>query len=102
MQRDRPEGRRLGEILVSIGAVTPKELERLYVRYARGQGQLYGKHLGRGDLGIARFVLRDFLYVCRAALAAVRNRSLHPDPWALGIVRGMPRGLAEGWRSTRS
>jgi GT2 family glycosyltransferase len=81
---------------------TPKELERLYVRYARGQGQLYGKHLGRGDLGIARFVLRDFLYVCRAALAAVRNRSLHPDPWALGIVRGMPRGLAEGWRSARS
>jgi mycofactocin glycosyltransferase len=81
---------------------TAKELQRLYVRYARGQGQLYGKHLRRGDLEIGRFVLRDFVYVCRAALAAVRNRSLHPDAWALGIVRGMPRGLSEGWRSARS
>ena len=81
---------------------TPKELERLYVRYARGQGQLYGKHLGQGDLEIARFLLRDLVYVCRAALGAVRNRSFHADAWALGIVRGMPRGLAEGWRSARA
>ena len=30
---------------------SPRELERLYVRYARGQGFFYAKHLRRGDLG---------------------------------------------------
>jgi GT2 family glycosyltransferase len=80
---------------------TPEQLERLYARYARGQGAFYGKHLRQGDLGILRFLLRDLLYVVRAQRTALRHGALRPDVWALGVVRGMPSGLAEGWRAAK-
>jgi GT2 family glycosyltransferase len=80
---------------------TPEQLERLYARYARGQGAFYAKHLRQGDARILRFLLRDLLYVVRAQLTALRHLAIRPDAWALGIVRGMPSGLAEGWRAAK-
>ena len=79
----------------------PDELDAVYARYARGQGALYGKHLRRGDLYIARYLVRDVAYVGRALSAALRKGGLRPDPWARGIAAELPRGLAEGWRAER-
>jgi GT2 family glycosyltransferase len=80
---------------------TPEQLERLYARYAHGQGAFYAKHLRQGDARILRFLLRDLLYVVRSQLTALRHAAIRPDAWALGIVRGMPSGLAEGWRAAK-
>jgi GT2 family glycosyltransferase len=80
---------------------TPEQLDKLYVRYARGQGAFYGKHLRLGDRAILKFLLRDLLYAGRAALTALRRGGLRVDPWARGIIRAMPRGLIEGWRTAR-
>jgi GT2 family glycosyltransferase len=77
------------------------ELDAVYARYARGQGALYGKHLRRGDLYIARFLVRDIAYVVRALAAALLRGGLRTDPWARGIARQLPRGLADGWRAAR-
>jgi GT2 family glycosyltransferase len=80
---------------------TPEQLERLYARYARGQGAFYAKHLRQGDARILRFLVRDLLYVVRAQLTTFRHGAARPDAWALGILRGMPTGLAEGWRAAK-
>ena len=45
---------------------SPEELERLYVRYARGEGFFYAKHLRRGDLRMLRFIGRDLAWGCAA------------------------------------
>ena len=77
---------------------TPGELEQLYVRYARGQGFLYAKHLRRGDLRMLAFIARDLYYVLRAfAAALVKRRERWTDP-RLGIPRGLPAGLWHGWK----
>ena len=74
-----------------------EELERLYVRYARGQGFLYAKHLRRGDLRMLAFLARDVYYVARALAAAVlKPRTGWADP-RLGLPRGLPAGLRYGW-----
>ena len=53
------KARRLSTSRRSPSATTtgaaPYELEQLYVRYARGQGFLYAKHLRRGDLRMLRW-----------------------------------------------
>lgn len=80
---------------------TPEELEQLYVRYARGQGFLYAKHLRQGDLLMLRWIARDLAWAARGALsAAVKHRRRWTDP-RRGILRGMPGGFVSGWRAYR-
>jgi GT2 family glycosyltransferase len=78
---------------------SPDDLERLYVRYARGEGFFYAKHLRRGDLRMLRFVARDLWWALRSlASAVIKGRA----PWTdsrRGILRGMPGGFAAGWRA---
>ena len=77
---------------------TPEELERLYVRYARGEGFFYAKHLRGGDLRVLRFLARDLVWAARGALSGlVKRRPAWTDP-RRGILRGMPGGFREGWR----
>jgi len=78
---------------------SPDELERLYVRYARGEGFFYAKQLRRGDLRMLRFVARDLAWGVRGlASGLLRGR----EPWTdsrRGVFRGLPGGLAAGWRA---
>ncbi|HEX6507698.1 MAG TPA: glycosyltransferase [Chloroflexota bacterium] len=76
-----------------------EQLERLYVNYGVGQGMVYGKHLRRGDLVIARSLGWQLYAILRGVAARlVRGRPDSPDP-RLGFLRGLPVGLARGWRS---
>jgi GT2 family glycosyltransferase len=78
---------------------TPKELERLYVRYACGQGFFYAKHLRHGDLTMVRWIFRDVYWAARGFVAAlVKRRERWSDP-RRGIARGLPVGLWRGWRA---
>ena len=77
---------------------SPDELERLYVRYARGEGFFYAKHLRRGDLRMLRFVARDLAWALRGLASGLVTRR---EPWTdsrRGILRGLPGGFAAGWR----
>jgi GT2 family glycosyltransferase len=81
---------------------TPEQLERLYVSYGIGQGMVYGKHLAHGDLRISRYLLSDLASGSRGLAARlVRGRPQHPDP-RVGLLRGLPTGVARGWRAGRS
>lgn len=74
------------------------ELRRLYVRYARGQGFFYAKHLRRGDRTMLRWIGRDVYWAARGAVAArVRRRPGWIDP-RRGIARGLPGGFVRGVR----
>lgn len=78
---------------------SPEELERLYVRYARGEGFFYAKHLRSGDLRMLRFLARDLAWAIRGlASAAVKRRESWTDS-RRGILRGLPGGFAAGWRA---
>lgn len=78
---------------------TPGELRRHFQGYARGQGIFYAKHLRRRDLKVARFLARDVRRAARAAVAVlVRGRTEWPDA-RLALMRGVPVGLATGWRA---
>jgi GT2 family glycosyltransferase len=78
---------------------SPEELERLYVRYARGEGFFYAKHLRRGDLRMLRFVVRDLAWGVRGlASGLVKGRESWTDS-RRGVFRGMPGGFAAGWRA---
>jgi GT2 family glycosyltransferase len=78
---------------------SPEELEQLYVRYARGQGFLYAKHLRQRDLLMLRWIARDLAWAARGALSAVvKRRRRWTDP-RRGILRGMPGGFVAGWRA---
>jgi GT2 family glycosyltransferase len=74
------------------------ELERLYVRYARGEGFFYAKHLRAGDLRMLRFIARDLVWAARGALSGVVKRRPGWTDHRRGIMRGMPGGLRDGWR----
>jgi GT2 family glycosyltransferase len=77
----------------------PEELERLYVRYARGEGFFYAKHLRCGDLAMLGFIARDLAWGVRSLASALVKRR---QPWTdsrRGILRGLPRGLVDGWRT---
>lgn len=77
---------------------TPEELERLYVRYARGQGFLYAKHLRQGDLRMLRYIARDLYRWLRSiGAAALRGRKGWTDA-RRGVLRGLPGGLWYGWQ----
>jgi GT2 family glycosyltransferase len=78
---------------------TPEQLERLYVAYARGQGFFYAKHLRRGDLRMLSYVARDLYWALRGVgSGVVKRRERWTDP-RRGILRGLPRGLVDGWRA---
>jgi GT2 family glycosyltransferase len=77
---------------------SPQELQNLYVRYARGEGFFYAKHLRRGDLRMLRFLVRDTYWGLRGLASAVVKRR---EPWTdsrRGILRGLPGGFVHGWR----
>jgi GT2 family glycosyltransferase len=77
---------------------TPEELERLYARYARGEGFLYAKHLRQGDLRMLRFLTRDLAWAVRAlASALVKRRPRWTDP-RRATLRWLPGGFLHGWR----
>ena len=77
---------------------TPEQLERLYVDYAVGQGRFYAKHLRAGDLHMLRFIASDVYQAARGlAVGVVRRRPRWSD-WRRGIPRGLPAGIAAGWR----
>jgi GT2 family glycosyltransferase len=77
---------------------TREQLERLYSGYGIGQGMVYGKQLRGGDLFIARYLASDAVSIARGLAARiVRGRGEHADP-RIGLLRGLPVGLARGWR----
>jgi GT2 family glycosyltransferase len=80
---------------------TREQLERLYINYGIGQGMVYGKHLRRGDLAILRYLFWDLLRSGRGLFARlILGRRNQADP-RLGLIRGLPVGLARGWRADR-
>ena len=78
---------------------SPDDLQRLYVRYARGEGFFYAKHLRRGDLRMLRFVVRDLGWALRGLASGVVKRRQSWTDSRRGILRGMPRGFVAGWRA---
>jgi GT2 family glycosyltransferase len=81
---------------------TREQLERLYVNYGVGQGMVYGKHLRRGDLSVARYVAGAVIAGARGVVSRVirRHPEDHVDP-RLGFLRGLPVGFVRGWRLGR-
>jgi GT2 family glycosyltransferase len=79
-----------------------EQLDRLYINYGIGQGMVYGKHLRRGDLLVAWYLAGAVATGLRGFLAWMirRRRRNHGDP-RLGLLRGLPVGLARGWRAGR-
>ncbi len=77
---------------------TPGELAEVHLAYARAQGRFYAKHLRRGDLHILRFLGQDVATALGGAVASAVRRRPVLTPWRRGILAGLPRGLAEGWR----
>jgi GT2 family glycosyltransferase len=78
---------------------SPEDLERLYVRYARGEGFFYAKHLRGGDLRMLRFVARDLAWGARAlGSGLVKGRESWTDS-RRGVFKGLPGGLFAGWRA---
>lgn len=77
---------------------SPVELERLYARYARGEGFLYAKHLRQGDLRMLRFIVRDLSWGVRSlASALLKGRPRWTDP-RRATLRWLPGGFVHGWR----
>jgi GT2 family glycosyltransferase len=72
----------------------PAELERVWLGYWRGQGAFYAKHLRRGDRSMLRAIARDLVAGVRATVA---RRPRWSDS-RRSILRGLPAGLADGWR----
>jgi GT2 family glycosyltransferase len=76
---------------------SPEDLERLYARYARGEGFFYAKHLRQGDLRILRFIARDLVWFLRSlASSVVKRRPRWTDHRR--ALRSLPGGFVHGWR----
>jgi GT2 family glycosyltransferase len=73
-------------------------LPGIYRRYARGQGSFYGKHLRRGDLFIARRVLRDLVRGPWLLLRGVASRNRDLTAMGRGEVTGILPGIVAGLR----
>lgn len=81
---------------------SPRELERLYLRYSVAQGELYAKHLRDRDLKVVRFLVRDLYRGCRGfAVGLVRRRPAWRNP-RVRILGGLLPGLVRGWRTFSS
>jgi len=72
---------------------SPKQLRRLYVRYWRGEGALYAKHLRAGDARMLRLARRDVYWRLRGPLGRPGGRR-QAVLELRGIVRGLPVGFA--------
>jgi len=79
-----------------------EELEQLYIRYARGEGFFYAKHLRLGDLRVLRFIVRDLVHAVRSLASALLKRRAAWTDSRRGILRGLPGGFVDGWRSYAS
>ena len=77
---------------------SPEELERLYARYARGEGFFYAKHLRQGDLRMLRFITRDLLWSLRSLASAVVKRRPRWTDHRRATLRWLPGGFVHGWR----
>jgi GT2 family glycosyltransferase len=80
---------------------TREQLERLYIDYGIGKGMVYGLHLRRGDLMISRHLLIDLYAIARGVAARLILGHRDRIDARLGLLRGLPVGLARGWRSSR-
>jgi GT2 family glycosyltransferase len=80
---------------------TREQLETLYTRYWYGNGQLYGKHLRRGDLRMLRYLSRDAAGFVRAAASRCLRGQTSGTPYAKPMLRGLPAGLVNGLRRTK-
>ena len=79
----------------------PRDLARLHIEYARGQGMFYAKHLRGGDVAVLRFIGSDLYQWARSlAIAAITGRPAWSD-WRRAIPRGLPSGFLTGWRTFR-
>jgi GT2 family glycosyltransferase len=75
---------------------SPDELRALNVRYAFGQGRMYGKHLWRRDWAITPFVARDAREAVALLRTRLRGRPVAAADWRRGLARGLPAGLIVG------
>lgn len=73
------------------------ELERLYVRYARGSGFVYGNLLASGERRIVPFLVNDVRAGLRGGVDVVRGRPRWRD-WRRSIYLGLPGGFVTGLR----
>lgn len=79
---------------------TDEQLKALYVRYARGSGLLYGKHLRRGDAYVLRFLVYDLRQAARGVMGRLVGRRRRSDP-PRETLRGLPGGILAGLRGPR-
>lgn len=77
---------------------SPEDLERLYARYARGEGFFYAKHLRQGDLRMLRFIARDLVWFLRSLASAVVKRRPRWTDHRRATLRWLPGGFVHGWR----
>jgi GT2 family glycosyltransferase len=78
---------------------SPRQLEEMYVSYARGQGFFYAKHLRCRDLTMLRWIARDVYWALRGlASGVVKRRERWTDP-RREILPGLLVGLWRGWRA---
>ena len=76
---------------------TNEQLERLYLRYARGLGAFYGKYLRLGDLRAVGFLLRATERAGRGVAAGILGKPRWAD-WRQALPRALPGGLWFGLR----
>lgn len=77
---------------------SPEDLEKLYARYARGEGFFYAKHLRQGDLRVLRFIARDLVWALRSLASAVVKRRPRWTDHRRATLRWLPGGFVHGWR----
>lgn len=78
---------------------TAPELEELHVAYWRAEGMFYAKHLRRRDLRMLRFLASAAYRSTRGTVAGIIKGTPRWTDQRRGIARGLPAGLAEGWRT---
>jgi GT2 family glycosyltransferase len=77
---------------------TEHELRELARISAVERGAFYAKHLRQRDLGVGRLAAADLRAGVRGLAAALRHRKPSWSDPRRGILHGLPRGLAQGWR----
>ena len=75
---------------------SPKELVKLYKRYARYAGRFYGKHVGKGDFSILRFAKWDMRLGYMAWKKRIRFGTKRHHDERLELPLLIPIGLIEG------